>query len=112
MAQSLDLGVEGFFFGGGLPALAALAANVLALIALGKRWPLAIGALSLAWLAYLPMAWLKLFEHYHFWPMAMRSLYVVVLGWAAVEATISAGSPRALKAPPRPNPAPGSLPRR
>ena len=111
MAQSLDLGVEGFFFGGGMLALAALAANVLALIALGKRWPLAIGALALAWLAYLPMAWLKLFEHYHFWPMAMRSLYVIVLGWAAIEATISAGSPRALKAPPRPNPAPGSLPR-
>ncbi len=111
MAQSLDLGWSGFLFGGGLVALAALAANVLGLAALGKRWPLAIGGLVLGWLAYLPMAWLKLFEHYHFWPMALRSLYVVVLGWAALEATVSAGSHRALQAPPRRHPAPGSLPR-
>ncbi len=60
--------------------------------------------------AYLPMAAFKLFEHYHYWPMAMRSAFVVAMGIVALRLTASAWCPPTRPAPPRPRPAPGSLP--
>lgn len=68
----------------------------------------------LGWLgsavAFLPMAWFKLFEHYHYWPMAMRSALVVALGAVSLRLMASVWSPPAWPAPPRFRPAPGSLP--
>lgn len=61
--------------------------------------------------AFLPMAWFKLFEHYHYWPMAMRTAFVVGMGLMALRLAASAWCPPARPAPPRPCPAPGSLPR-
>lgn len=67
-------------------------------------WPASV-------VAFLPMAWLKPFEHYHLLPMVFRAGFLawligVVGGWVA-----SAISPRPIQAPRRSDPAPGSLPR-
>jgi len=61
--------------------------------------------------AFAPMAWFKLFEHYHYWPMALRSAFVVAMGAVALRLAATAWCPPARQAPPRLHPAPGSLPR-
>jgi hypothetical protein len=68
-----------------------------------------IGAWTMSCLAFLPMAWLKTFEHYHYWPAALRALLVVLLVAEALRLAAIAVSPPVLQAPPRPSPAPGSL---
>lgn len=65
----------------------------------------------LSFLAYLPMGWLHQFGHYHYWPLMLRTIAVVGLLLITGRAMISAVSPRRQLAPPRPHPAPGSLPR-
>lgn len=62
--------------------------------------------------AFLPMAWLKPFAHYDYLPTALRMLLAAGLIAAAAQATAIAISRRAIPAPLRPDPAPGSLPRR
>jgi hypothetical protein len=84
--------------------------DVSAFLAARRHWVLALTGFALSVLAYLPMAWLNQFDHYHYWPMAMRSLFVVVLAWGVWELCVTAVSPPATQAPPRPAPAPGSLP--
>lgn len=112
LLNSLDLGLWQLVLSGAVGAtLFALAANLAAYRTLWPRWALPIGLLALSLLAYLPMAFLKMFEHYHYWPMALRAGFVVLLVSAVVQAVLSAVSPRAIPAPPRPRPAPGSLPR-
>ncbi len=68
-------------------------------------------ALSLAVFAYLPMAFLKQFGHYHYLPAAMLTLFVISLFEAYWPKLISAVSPQAIQAPKRLDRAPGSLPR-
>jgi hypothetical protein len=77
---------------------------------LKKHWILGLTGWALSIIAYLPMAWVKQFEHYHYWPMAMRSVMVVALGWACWDACATALRPREMQAPARLVPAPGSLP--
>ena len=89
--------------------LVDLSQNVIGLASIRKRWLFAVGGYLLSFIAFLPMAWMKLFEHYYFFPMALRSLFAVTLAWIAWEMAISGWSPRGLKAPSRLNPAPGSL---
>jgi hypothetical protein len=60
-------------------------------------------------LAFLPMAFLKPFSHYHYWSMSLRSIFVVLLVGAIWKMAISAASPPTLRAPKRLSPAPGSL---
>lgn len=70
--------------------------------------------LAASLVAFLPMAWMKPFaayNHYHYWPLALRSVYVAALVFLAAEWLSAAWSRRALQAPPRPSPAQGSLPR-
>lgn len=67
----------------------------------------------LSFLAFLPMAWLKPFasyNHYHYFSMGLRSLFV--FGWVLLLGQLAktAMTRPAQKAPPRPVPAPGSLP--
>jgi hypothetical protein len=62
--------------------------------------------------AFLPMAFLKPFAHYHYWPMAMRSIFVALLMGFVWQLIVTAASPRASAAPLRHSPAPGSLPHR
>lgn len=74
-----------------------------------QRWSI-LGFWLMAFFAFLPMAWLKMFEHYHYWPAAFQSVAWVLIVGAAVRAVVSAVSPPAVQAPPRSDPAPGSLP--
>ena len=92
--------------------LFSLVSNVVAYIAAHRRWVLALTGWALSVLTYLPMAWVKPFAHYVFWPMAMRSLFAATLIWVALDWFVTAASRPALQAPARPDPAPGSLPRR
>ena len=78
---------------------------------LPPRWQLPFTAWGLSIIAFFPMAWVQHFDHYHFWPMALRALFVTLLAPAVGRATLTAVSPRAEVAPPRSHPAPGSLPR-
>lgn len=94
------------------PPLASFFTNVSAWVSLGKKaiWKPAI-ALSLALFAYLPMAFLKQFGHYHFFPAAMMTLFVISLFEAYWPKLVRAVSPSALQAPKRVERAPGSLPK-
>lgn len=76
-----------------------------------QRWLFA-SAYALSFLAFLPMAWLHHFDHYHYWPIAIRSVLVAGLLAYGLPIVISGVLPPARQAPPRPNPAPGSLPHR
>lgn len=70
-------------------------------------------ALVASLITFLPMAWLKPFSgynHYHYWPLAMRALFVAGLFTLFAEWLTDAWSRRALQAPQRLAPAPGSLP--
>lgn len=79
-------------------------------IAIRKSWKKPAIALALAVFAYLPMAFLKQFGHYHYLPAAMLTLYVISLFEAYWPALVRAVSPPALQAPARMDRAPGSLP--
>jgi hypothetical protein len=84
--------------------------NVAGFLSLLRHWVLAATGYSLSCLAFLPMAWLNRFDHYHYWPMAMRSLFVTVLAIGTWDLVVTALSPPARQAPPRRSAAPGSLP--
>jgi hypothetical protein len=86
--------------------------NVVAYYQARREWIWALTGWALSVVTFLPMAWLNPFGHYHYWPMAMRSLFVVALMLVAAKLCVIAVSPPALQAPRRPSPAPGSLPRR
>lgn len=73
------------------------------------RW-LIFAFLAISVLSFLPMAFLKMFEHYHAWPGAMRAVYMTALGALAFRLALSAVSLPSLQAPPRSDPAPDSLP--
>jgi hypothetical protein len=73
---------------------------------------LLLTAWAISIFAFLPMAWVQHFDHYHYWPMAMRAVFLTLLLPPIGRAVITAVSPRAELAPPRSHPAPGSLPRR
>ena len=72
------------------------------------RW-LILGFLGLSFVTYLPMAWLKDFGHYHYWPSAFRAPFVVLLFVLVMKLVASAASLPELRAPARQRPAPGSL---
>lgn len=87
------------------------ATNVAAVVAMRRVWIPAIAGIGLSAIVYLPMAWFKDFDHYHFLPMALRTVMVVALARFAGGLALTALSPPPIQAPPRPSPAPGSLPR-
>jgi len=108
---ALEQGIIIFLIAAPWVFLLRLAAEVGVVYTVRLEWRLALSGYALSILAYLPMAWLKLFEHYHFWPMALRAILMVAVGAAAVQATVIAWSRPVRQAPPRRAPAPGSLPR-
>lgn len=68
-----------------------------------QDWTPLIGY-ALSFLAFLPMAWLKAFphyNHYHFWSMALRSLYAIALVALAWKLVLLGVSQRPVQAPPR-----------
>jgi hypothetical protein len=74
------------------------------------RWLIAFAWLA-AMFAFLPMAWLKHFAHYHHFPAALQALAFAAVAGGLGSAIMNAIGPQGLQAPPRPDPAPGSLPR-
>ncbi|CAN5371874.1 hypothetical protein BH11ARM1_BH11ARM1_09300 [soil metagenome] len=90
----------------------AVASNVGAVRAVWSRWKEALPPYLMSILAFLPMAWLQHFNHYHLFPMAFRTLFAVVLVGIGLRWLITAASPPTQQAPLRLDPAPGSLPRR
>lgn len=78
-----------------------------------KRWDAAaaLAPWAMSVVAFLPMAWLHTFGHYHFWPSALRAVYACGLTGLVAKAVVSAVSLRERQAPQRQSPAPGSLPR-
>ena len=89
--------------------LLSAASTLTALYQAKRRWVFALTGYALSFVAYLPMAWVKTFAHYNYWPMAIRSLFTVTLLWVAVELIVIACSPQSQQAPRRQHPAPGSL---
>jgi hypothetical protein len=79
-------------------------------ISTGKAWKKPLTAILISALAFLPMAFLKQFGHYHFFPMALKTIYIISALEALGAAWIIAASPRVLQAPQRSHRAPGSLP--
>ena len=78
------------------------------LIARESRW-MFVGFFLLSLVAFLPMAWLHPFGHYHYLPSAFRAPFVVLLCVAVFRLVASAVSLPGLLAPERRSPAPGSL---
>jgi hypothetical protein len=74
-----------------------------------RRWLLCGFGWVGSTLAYGPMAWFKDFDHYHYWPMAIRTIFVLGLAGVAIDLTVIALSRPGLQAPRRLSPAPGSL---
>lgn len=114
MFEMLENGFLALFMSGFYQNLLGIASNISGITAVfrSKYWVTALGSFLMSLFAYLPMAWLKPFDHYHYWPMALRSVFVVLLGAATAQSVLIAISPPAVQAPSRQNPAPGSLRRR
>lgn len=87
----------------------ALCAEVTTIVQCKRQWVLALAGWAMSVVAFLPMAWLKMFEHYHYWPLGLRTLLVVALGLVAAELCAIAWCRPVLRAPTRLSPAPGSL---
>lgn len=67
-----------------------------------RRW-LAIGLLFMGFVAFLPMAWLKFFAHYHYFPSVFYCLFLAVLAQIVSRWVLNAVSPPAIQAPARPS---------
>ncbi|MCA0361562.1 MAG: hypothetical protein LCH41_10985 [Armatimonadetes bacterium] len=110
--HSMDVGILLFLTAAPWTNMIGLGSNVTTMISLWterERW-LGIAALLMAFFSYLPMAWLKYFGHYVYWPSAMWALFVVVVGIVVMRQVGRAFAPAPIQAPGRVNPAPGSLP--
>ncbi len=107
---NIELGPIMFLTAAPYMFILAMSANLTAFYQARRRWILALGGYGMSFIAFLPMAWVKQFPHYSYWPMACRSLFTVTLLWVAIDLSVTACSPQVQQAPLRPDPAPGSLP--
>jgi hypothetical protein len=89
------------------PVLAAIG-NFTTYFSARRDWSF-LGYLLMGFVAFLPMAWLQPFGHYHYLPSVFRAGFVVALGVAVARLVVIAVSLPELQAPPRRGPAPGSL---
>jgi hypothetical protein len=111
LRTNLDAGPLILLTSGPYLAVFEVVSNLWSYVSAKSEWRFFLSGYLLSVIAYLPMAWLKQFDHYHYWPMALRAVAVIALCKVAVEAALTAWSPPRLQAPPRLSPAPGSLPR-
>jgi hypothetical protein len=107
---SLSIGLGALILSTFWSTLAFAAAHVVTFFESRRHWQLVLTGYALSVLAFLPMAWLKRFDHYHYLPLAFRALFVVMVGVVALELVARAVSPPTAHTPPRTEPAPGSLP--
>lgn len=106
-----EIGLAGLLISLPYKATISFMGNVVAYVQARRDLVLALTGWLLSVVAFLPMAWLKHFDHYHYWPMAMRAMFAAVMVGVAAQLTVSAVSLPPQQAPQRPDPAPGSLPR-
>jgi hypothetical protein len=90
--------------------IASVAATATTIYQARKNWPAIVTGWVLSLIAFLPMAWANQFGHYHYWPLALRTIFILGVGKLAWDLISIAASRPELTAPPRPSPAPGSLP--
>lgn len=90
-------------------SLISIAASLLAIRLIAPQNRLIFFGWIGSFIAFLPLAWFKHFDHYHYLSMLIRSCLVTGLLFAAVQETINAVRRPTVQAPPRPDPAPGSL---
>lgn len=77
--------------------------NVISMVGVWRdrsRW-LGVGLLLMGFVAFLPMAWLKFFAHYHYFPAVFYSLFLVVFGQMVLSWVVEAVSPGRVLAPAR-----------
>jgi len=86
-----------------------IAQDVNAFIQARRDWTLCLAGYGLSFVVFLPMAWIKPFDHYYYVPMALRTILIVALLGIAGKMVVTAWSPPERQAPRRPSPAPGSL---
>lgn len=94
------------------PPVFTIAGNVSTYIRAWKDRPWKwwfVGFLLLSFVAFLPMAWLQPFGHYHYLPSAFRAAFVVALAAVVLRLVTTAASLPEVRAPQRLGPAPGSL---
>jgi hypothetical protein len=107
--QTLTEGWYVFMFSGIQWVLWGLGSNLATFCAFKKRSPLLVGSWALSFLVFLPMAWLKPFQHYYYLTTAFRAIFAAGLLSVSLELIASVASPPTLQAPKRLDPAPGSL---
>lgn len=107
---TLDAGPLMFLTGAPYVFFLSVASNLTALFQARRKWVWALAGYGMSFLAFLPMAWVKQFGHYNYWPIAIRSLFTITILWIGYEMALNAASPPTKQAPPRLDPAPGSLP--
>ncbi len=110
LISDASVGLFAFFSLTPIRCIVAISANVVSCVASWRQRTLAYAGLAMSVIAFLPMAFVKPFDHYQFWPMALRTVFVVTLACVAGEQSVIAASPRFVQAPRRPSPAVGSLP--
>ena len=92
--SDLEGGLLVFLTGSPYAYLLSVATNLTAWYQAKRRWVWALAGYGMSFIAFLPMAWLKQFAHYSYWPMALRSLFTVTLAWVAYDLTLIAWSPQ------------------
>ena len=99
-----------FFDVGPLLIVKSVTGNVLVWFTQRKVWLWPLTGLLLSLFCFAPMAFLHQFGHYHYLPMALRTIGVVALAEGFVRLLASAVSLPTIQAPQRSDRAPGSLP--
>jgi hypothetical protein len=107
--QILDQGAYALMFMPFYTQILSVVVSFVGIYQLKRNWQLSLAGWALAILAFLPMAFLKMFEHYYYWPMALQTILTVAGGTVAVRLAAIAVSPPVRQAPARLDPAPGSL---
>jgi len=91
-------------------AIKGVASNVMMWISMKRAWLWPLVGVLLSAISFAPMSLLHQFGHYHYLPMALRTVGVIAMVEGFLPALVSAVSLPNLQAPPRPDRAPGSLP--
>lgn len=95
LVSTMELGVMALIAGSPFVIVSLLTGNVLALkeaFQSRTKWIL-YASLLMGFFAFLPMAWLKFFSHYHYFPAVFYSLFVVLMIQVAFRTLRAALSP-------------------
>lgn len=91
-------------------AIKGVASHVMMWVSLRKAWLWPLVGVLLSAISFAPMSLLHQFGHYHYLPMALRTIGVLAMAEGLLPVLVSAVSLPTLQAPLRSDRAPGSLP--